>query len=192
MLVQTDDTRARLAPVESRKRTQQTEADSIRQANQADVASVGGLVAKDLERAARQIGRALHVTDVERRLRTIVPNIHFEVARMDPDLLGVYLLRPKGWDPTRPDETRDFVGRMHRGPWVPEFQVYKPKTLSRPDPTIKGHEQDVQTIDDMLWGWRTVLARLIRRGVITPGAAERAFGLPTLDQPEWQMRTQYS
>ena len=189
MLVKTDETANRLRPLEVRERTRHEQREAIEEANRADENSVGFLVARDLDSAAVQIGRALHITDVQKRLKCICPNIHFEVARMDPDLMGVYLIRRKGWNPTDPDETREFIGRLHRGPWVPEFQVYKSKLIDRPDPTVKGHTRQIPTLDDMLWGWRTTLARLIQKGVITTVDADWAFAHPTIDMPSWQLKT---
>lgn len=189
MLVRTETTEARVRPNAIRERTRFDEGRALAEAARADEASVGEIVAHDLDAAAAQIGHALHIRDVQRRLQGICRNIHFEVARADPELMGVYLIREQGWNSTDPGETRMFIGRIHRGPWVPEFQVYKSKFIDRPDPQIRGHTQRVRSVDDMLWGWRTMLARLIRLGAISPTAAEKAFDMPSRSSENWQVLT---
>jgi len=186
LLIKTDESAARLKPVEVRERTRETQAAAIRQKNQSDEASIPKDGLMDVTRDLDRIGAPMFTTDFVKRLKKINSNFHYERSLKDPNMGGIYILHST---PIRPDgERREFVSRCEPT-LMPEYQIFRPRTEERPDPTIIGHTRKVQTVDDMIWGWRTVLAKLLRSRKITLSQIERVFGLPTKDSQRWQVFT---
>jgi len=186
MLVKTEDSIAKVAAVDAKKATQRQQSDAVRQQINADKASVPatGVVTTHPEADIGQVGCAMHSTELISKLHKLNPNLHFEVARADANLMGVYRLHPQA---IRPDgEHREFITRMQRG-IMPEHHMFIPRFEDRPDPNQTGQMHSTPTVDDMIWGWRTVLARLIRVQAITQTQVDRYFGVPAGNNPRWQV-----
>jgi hypothetical protein len=185
LLVKTDSTIARLRPTAVREKTRQVQAEAIRGqiANkEATIPTDGAMdVTKELDRAGQPLSRVAFV----KQLKRLNANLHYEASNKDPTIGGIYFLRPV---PDPDGERRIFICRCEVT-MMPEYHVFKPQTTEMPDPTIMGHMRKVQTVDTMIWGWRTVLARVIRGGYVTQTAVDRAFGLPTKDSSRWQTMT---
>jgi hypothetical protein len=185
MLVRTDETISKLLPFEVVERTRATESAAIRQHEASDEASLpkNALVCDNPRAELQHLGSAMTHTTFMNRVRRINDRIHFEVSLKDNRIWGVYLTFPY---PIRADgECRQFISRMEPG-IMPEFQMFKGTYVNRPDPDIKGHSRRVPTVDDIIVGWRTILARLHKARALTEPQITRAFGVPSTDSERWQ------
>lgn len=111
----------------------------------------------DMTDAVAQAGRRLGRDVIERRLRELNPNLNFQRSKSDPTKQGVYLAAPSG-------EGRFLCG-MEWEP-SPEFTV-----------NFIGEHDGKRMVLNQVRGWRTVLARLIRAGVIEPERATTLFAV---------------
>ncbi len=98
--------------------------------------------------AAAQFGRPLKASDIQKRLRAIIPGIRFEVSNAIPSRTGIY----KG---------EQFITAMETGV-SPEFSVM----VMQGEFAVEG-----------MRGWRTILANLIKSRCITIREAEDTFGI---------------
>jgi hypothetical protein len=111
----------------------------------------------DMTDAVAQAGRQLARGIVERRLRELNPNLYFQRSINDPEKNGIYLAAPNG-------EGRFLCG-MEWNP-SPEFTV-----------NFTGEHDGRVTVLRQVRGWRAVLARLIKLGVIEPERATTLFAV---------------
>lgn len=107
-----------------------------------------------------QIGRPLHGNEIRRLLKTLNTNLRFEIAKADPAVTGIYI-------------GRKFICGMMTNE-TPEFTV-------RFSPTgfvMRGEMR----------GWRTVLAKLIRKHIIGMTEAENLFHInsSSTESANWQ------
>lgn len=121
----------------------------------AAVAPDGGIPTNSLE---AQIGRPLDSAAIIKRLKTLNPNLRFEVSISAPDKMGIYL-------------HKQFLFGFERG-ISPEFSVR--------------HTNELNQFVGETRGWRTVIARLIMTRHISEGAADKAFGLPSRSSKNWK------
>jgi len=183
VLVKTDDTALRLKPFERLERTRAEQADAIRQKIQKDEASIPKDGLMDVTSGLDRLGKPMFTQQFVKTLKKLNPKLHYEVSIKDPSIGGIYFIRPRPLDDS--GELRQFICRCEVN-IMPEYQIFKPKTVEHPDPTIYRHYQTTNTVDSMVWGYRTVLARLIRGGFLTQSQVDKAFGLPTKDSEKWQ------
>jgi hypothetical protein len=99
-------------------------------------------------------GHVLHSSELLLRLQRIIPNLHVKDGRIGND---VSLFQVIG------DEIKYLVW-THQGN-LPEYSIVVTNWQNRPVREIRG--------------WRTVLLRLIKAGVITEEQAVKQFGSPT-------------
>ena len=118
-----------------------------------------------------QRGHELLPHQVEVRLKKLNPNLVFEVSRADSSKLGIYML-----DSTK-EEGRQYLMAMESQRPMPEFAVIKWRDEARSEAL------------DVVMGWRTVLARLIRKQLISKASCDVLFGLPSRDSQLWQSLT---
>lgn len=118
-----------------------------------------------------QRGHELLPWQVEQRLKKLNPNLSFEVSRADSTKLGIYLTTGAG------EEGRQYLMAMHSQRPMPEFSV------------IKWRDEVRSEAVDVIVGWRTVLARLIQKRLVSKARADVLFGLPTRDSALWQQLT---
>jgi len=149
------------------------------------VASDGGL---DTTNAEQQLGAPLSAPEFIRRLKILNSHLIFEVSNGDPTKYGIYIMQ---WvrDPllgTHEYEKRFLVG-FENG-FMPEFSVRHFKIERVPDPDFRGGWRAVKTFAKETRGWRTVLMRLIRLGLIREPEMRMNFRL-TRDSRNWQLLT---
>lgn len=111
-------------------------------------------------------GLELHSDVIMRRLMKLNKNLYFEVANADKNRYGIYLLDPGA------EVGRQFICGMPRG-------ICREYTTYREDPTTG----DVR---DIVPGWRTVLARLVQKRLISEPRAIVMFGTPAVTSKRWQ------
>jgi len=186
VLVRTEETAARLRPSEIREKTREAEAAAIREKNQKDEATIPVDGDMDVTQELARLGKPMLRTTFVQRLKKLNAHLHYETSIRDSSIGGIYYVHPKPY--TDNGERRQFICRCETT-FMPEFHIYKPRYEERPDPDIKGHMTKVPTVDEMVWGWRTVLARLIRGRFLTQAAVDKEFGLPSKDSSRWQMLT---
>ena len=105
-----------------------------------------------------QIGRAMQQKDIEKRLRKLIPGVRFERSVANPAATGIY------------------VGTSY----ITAFSTGVSPEFSLMEKTEKGHGRE------LIRGWRTMLANLIRKGYIGRTAAEEAFStLAGADSERW-------
>ena len=110
-------------------------------------------------------GLPLHSDTIIRRLMKLNKNLWFEVAHADKNRYGIYLLDPGV------EEHRQFICGMPRG-MCREYSAMR--------------QTEAGEITDVVPGWRTVLARLVRKRLISEPAAVLLFGTPSVTSKRWQ------
>lgn len=119
------------------------------------------------------IGMPLHSSVFIERLLKINPNLWFERSAYDAEKIGIYLQVPVSMDYL---EGKRFLMGFHDG-ILPEFVL-----LKKPDGT--------GMTGILRQGWRTILARLLRMGVIDGLAQiEIMFGQPSCQSAYWACLT---
>lgn len=110
-----------------------------------------------------QVGRPFTGQEIAARLLKLNSNLLFERSLAAPDKMGIYL-----------GARKRFLFGFEYG-YSPEFSVR--------------HVDDKGQFVRETRGWRTVLMRLIRQQLISPGGATRLFGLPSRTSRNWQSLT---
>lgn len=119
------------------------------------------------------IGMPLHSSVFIQRLLKINPSLWFERSEADREKIGIYLQVPISLEYL---EGKRFLMGFHDG-ILPEFVL-----LKKADG--QGHTGILRQ------GWRTILARLLRMGVIDGlGQIEIMFGQPSCQSAYWAVLT---
>lgn len=155
--------------------------------------------------AERQMGRAMTSADLEVRLKKLVPNLHFERNPANATKKAVYLIHPSGKkeficayengfmpehsvmrtkEEDLPDPSYPAPGIMHH---VERKDLPRHEFVPGEGYKFDGVQPGFKRLR-MVWGeakrgWRTVLIKLVLRGLTTPAAVEAIFGSD--DRPEW-------
>ncbi len=114
----------------------------------------------------RRLGRPLHHSDVLRLLRRLLPDLY--VTDTQVGTVGLYVPHNRGKD-------LRFLGGCPLG-WMPEWSM------------MLTDERGVAVEERR--GWRTVLAKLIKQGVVEERDANRVFGRPIDEGPskKWHLQ----
>ena len=148
---------------------------------------------RDVSNVLAQMGRPLTSAEVQRRLNLCNPQIIFERCIRYPELTGVYIEKTQrtaagGWE-----KVKKHLFGMESG-IMPEFSVLHKTKKAVPKKEIFGKEKPsrdigwdyVDTFYAETRGWRTVLIRLLRAGLITEWHVEKHFGLmPSKESSKW-------
>jgi hypothetical protein len=152
--------------------------DSVHLAEQIerDAVALKGDGGLDVTNEESQLGRRLFLFEVQARLLVLNPNLYFEKSKADPTKWGIYIRRP-GPDPStgKGINHRVFLCGMEAGV-SPEFSVIEAEEEKFPHPTEK--EEWIRKLTpkaEKARGWRTILVRLIKQGVISKARAEQHF-----------------
>lgn len=159
-------------------RTRDTDRRNLREQYERDSATTspdGGHAVTSLE---QQLGRPMTSQQVIQRLEKLNPYLHFEVSISDPTKMGIYRLSPEG---------KRFICGMERG-FMPEFSVRHGEDIEMPSPDLDGTKKTVRRITRETRGWRTVLARLVRAGLLRVPDIERTFAF-SRDSKNWKELT---
>jgi hypothetical protein len=127
-----------------------------------------------------QIGRPLTSLQLEQRLKKCNSSLYFERAIADPTKTGIYQIR---------EGQKFFLLGMEAG-YMPEFSVRHVETEKVPDTEIDGATVERRKFVSETRGWRTVLARLLRNGLVTVGQIEQYFQVSSgRSSQTWQLYT---
>ena len=127
---------------------------------------------------ASQLGRPMTSQQVIEKLKKLNSSLHFEVSIADSTKVGIYRLSPEG---------KKFICGMERG-FMPEFSVRHGEDIEIPDPDLRGGSVKARRITRETRGWRTVLARLVRAGLVRLSDVERCFAFGR-DSKNWKELT---
>lgn len=142
------------------------------------VESEDGII--DTSDSGAQMGRPLPASTIQRWLTYCNPSLVFEVSKSDRSKTGIYHI--EGGE-------KRFVCGMESGV-SPEFSIRHMKDKQIPDPNNPLEWLTIKTFYRETRGWRTILARLLREGLITEPALEKYFQVSRGRSSEkWQTLT---
>jgi hypothetical protein len=160
--------------------------------------------------AERQLGRPMSAAELERRLKRVNPNLHFEVNPYNTTKKAVYRILP--------NQKKVFICAYENGT-MPEYSVFRVKEeeivqpdflfgrghLDRKDLPAFEHKEDSENPlgkiefdptaekpgfkkvqlpwGEAVRGWRTVTIRLVEAELATPTQIEKEFG--SSNRAEW-------
>lgn len=153
---------------------------------------------RDRTNLLAQLGRPLTSQQVIDRLKLCNSQLVFERSIAYPNLYGIYVMTPVqeatgGWKV----EKIHFCG-MEAG-IMPEFTVVHKQKKRIANPDLLGNRtpirevpwKEVDTYSDETRGWRTVLIRLLKAGLIRREQVEKHFGWdPSHESELWHRFTQ--
>lgn len=124
----------------------------------------------DFEDEEARWGRVMHHSELLRRLRRICPNLYVRDGRI-PNEIGLYKILGESF--AKEDET--YYARFDQD--KPSFQYIGYLALgTMPEfSQIEFNEMDVP-VKEKRRGWRTVLLKLIKAGVVTEESVKQEFG----------------
>lgn len=123
--------------------------------------------------AQAQMGHIMRGEDVRKKLRKLNSNFHFEVSTADPSRVGIYLRDGVSNMETPSHKGLLFLMGMEKD-LCPEFSVRFTKE-ERYWNTEKDKEDTREIFAGEMRGWRTVIARLLRRGFFMHADMLREF-----------------
>ena len=149
----------------------------------------------DTSNILAQMGRPMTCQEVIDKLKKCSNRLYFERSKSDPTKWGVYVLDPKG--SVHVNDRGEVLCLIHvcgmEAGIMPEFSIIH-KTVKRvPDPDAIGANtgrelkwKEIETFADETRGWRTVLLRLLRSGIVNQLDIETHFGwVPSRDSQKW-------
>jgi hypothetical protein len=147
---------------------------------------------RDTMNPEAQFGRKMHSSSIIRKLKKMNGSLMFEVSKSDPTRMGVYAFNGVSnmLDPNPKYRGYAMVCGMESGE-SPEFSIRKAKKskqlITDADGNVTGSDYVYEFVGEVR-GWRTVLARLIRFGIIDLSAAEKEFKINQgPDSKNWKM-----
>lgn len=136
--------------------------------------------------AEKQAGNTLTSAAFMARLRKINPDL---IMVPHPNQNQAEWLKNTGLlYLTLPDQTLEYLMPCE---WdrMPEWSVMSQSTARKPDWKAGGLWKTVPVVGrETKRGWRTILIRLIKKRLITLGATEKEFGIPS-DRQSWYVLT---
>lgn len=131
-----------------------------------------------------QMGQIMRGEEVRKKLRKLNPNFHFELSKADPSRMGIYLRDGVSNMDTPNHKGLLFIMGMEKD-FCPEFSVRFTKEEKFWD-TEKDCEATRESFAGEMRGWRTVIARLLRRGLFMYSDMLREFP-ETSQSKNWRM-----
>ena len=151
----------------------------------------------DVTLAAAQFGRAMPAETVIVKLKACNSALEFERSVNFPELTGVYV-----WEWVRNDAGALEHKRLHicgmESGINPEFsilhkgkkRVANPALIGNKTPTRELDWIEVETVVGETRGWRTILVRLLHKGLITESDVTKHFGwTPSRQSEKWTNQT---
>lgn len=173
---------------EARKKSLLLRKKQLEQEIASNLASVRKDAGTDTSNLLAQMGHPLESSEVQKRLKLCNPNLVFERSINFPELTGVYLLK---------DGIKKHICGMESGT-MPEFSVLHKTKKKVANPDLLGIEKPTREVDwkyvdtflDETRGWRTVLLRLLKAGLINEGHVRKHFEWnPTRSSEIWHTQT---
>ena len=182
MLIKDEETQRRHRREETIHRTRELSVTSAR--GEARAAPLVRNRHESVSNRERQEGKRLTSTEFMRRLRTLNSDLLMEPhpyrhAPINADKACIYLLLPDG--------RKEFI-MVCEADWMPEWSVMGEMTVRTPNGSPQGYWPETRIPGrEIKRGWRTVLIRLLHKGLLSLPAVEREFG--TGDRESWKILT---
>jgi hypothetical protein len=133
-----------------------------------------------------QMGHLMRGEEVRKKLRKLNANFHFEVSKADPTRVGIYLRDGVSNMDTSSHKGLKFLMGMEKDV-CPEFSVRFTREETYWD-AEEDREAKRETFAGEMRGWRTVISRLLRRGLFMHADMLREF--PDTDRSRnWRQLT---
>jgi len=146
----------------------------------------------DVTNAEQRMGRPMSAWSIQQKLQKIRPFLVFERSNADPSKTGIYLQSPV-YDPFLYKGRLQFVCGMESGlkqghnRFIPEFSIIEPRYVDVPDPGAEGGTRKQRTMKCEIRGWRSVLAVLLKYGILSAHDIEKHFQISLgRDSQKWQ------
>lgn len=149
-----------------------------------------------------RIGKPLMTSEVIRRLKLCNSRLVCERSINFPEMTGIYIDKDEQTEAGAWVTRKVFLFTLSSGDIMPEFEVAHVTFKQVPNPEVvnatSGQEVPrdachwimVPTVYDLTRGWRTVLIRLLRAGLINRHDVETHFGwAPSVDSQNWALLT---
>ncbi len=187
MLIKTDDNQVKINAEGEVIRTQHefVEADKLQQKR--DAATIAPDAAgMDLTSSGARMGRPMAAWSFKEKLSKI-GHFYFEVSKADPTKIGIYVAIHGVNDPKVYHRGNlMFCCGMESGV-MPEFSIIEAEVSMVPDPEAPGGRRAQPTMAKEVRGWRTVLAMLLKKHIITAYHIEKHFQIAMgRDSQRWQ------
>lgn len=135
----------------------------------------------------RQWGTPMHARELEKKLLQLSPYLGFEFNPRRGKMELFHIL---------PDSTRNSMG-FYEPDWMPEYSLFNVREKWTPAEGVNritrkeveesnghaGFKKVVEPWNEVIRGWRTVVAKVVIARLTTPDAAERLFG--TSNRATW-------
>lgn len=139
----------------------------------------------DVTNAGERMGRPMSGWTLQQKLSKIRPFLVFERSNRDPSKTGIYLNSPNR-DPSLHRGHLMFVMGMESGV-MPEFSIIEAEAHEVPDPEAVGGARLEMGMSREIRGWRSVLARLLKHGILSAHDVEKNFQISMgRDSERWQ------
>jgi len=193
MLIKTDTNRVPILAEDHHQSQQhqnvQRQSDHERR-EMATVAAAGD--GMDVTNPGARMGRPMSAWSIREKLQKIREFLVFERSNSTPTQTGIYIRAPR-YDPQLYKGHLMFVCGMESGIrngaeyMIPEFSIKVPKLIAIPDPEAPGGQRMIPTMDCEIRGWRSVLAALLKWGIISAHDIEKHFQVSLgRDSQHWQ------
>jgi len=150
---------------------------------------------RDVSELLAQLGKPMPSQDVIAKLKLCNPRLIF-IKHPTYELYGIYVKKLERNLTGSLEERQIHVCGMESG-IMPEFSVLHKTTKNVPDPELLGNKtptrevnwKQVPTFLAETRGWRTVLVRLLKAGLISEGQVRQYFGWePSRQSRKWHER----
>lgn len=202
MLILDTATRQGWGEAWAREQEQQLRVRALAQEIASNTVSVKIEDGADCATLAARIGRPLTTAEVIRRLKLCNSRLVFERANNFPEMTGMYLDTVERNPAGTLVPKKMFLFTLSSGEVMPEFEVAHIVMKRVPNPEVVGvmggtevprdavHWIEIPTVVDLTRGWRTVLVRLLRAGLVTKGDLIQHFDwTPSTESANWQAQT---
>lgn len=154
-----------------------------------DVATVAPDGSMDTTSPEQRMGTPMYGEVLRRKLQRLNPSLRFERSVAFPDKTGIYRAGGIFVDAiTHKDEGREFICGMETG-IMPEYSILHPEEITVPHPDHPAG-QKILKFNRETRGWRSVLAMLLRKGLITQAQINKHFPAAEGKSARWQHLTE--
>ncbi len=187
MLLKTDSNQVLIQSEEDFKRSRfELEQEDLAQQKRDAFTVAPDAAGMDITNTGARMGRPMSAWTFQQRLSRIGA-FYFEHAKNDSTKMGIYVPISNVNDPSIYYRGNlMFVCGLESG-IMPEFSIMEAEVKLVPDPTYVGGHRPQTTMAKEIRGWRTVLAMLLKKRIITAHDVEKHFQISLgRDSSRWQ------
>jgi hypothetical protein len=186
----------------AREREQQLRAAALAQEIASNTISVNIEDGWDCSSFEQRVGHPLLTQEVIRRLKLCNSGLIFERSVNFPSMTGIYFEKDERTATGSFAKRKVFLFTLSSGEIMPEMEVAHVRMKKVPNPEVVAvmggsavardavHWIEVPTVYDLTRGWRTVLIRLLRAGLVTRGEVSKHFDwTPSVPSANWAAQT---